>query len=251
MKAGERSFESDRIDVRMGYGEEGLVRALDFGVQRKEGYLCDSKKLDVNTWAQVKKEKVSFNFDSIPIFRHFFDLALWKQSLWPGRRDVWVWYLQKYLVKLGYLHKNKQTGTFDRITQKALCRYQTKRLISSPQYSDCGVFGPRTRTSMKNELKKRALFPQNLWEHTTIQNVITQARSWDEASQIIEKTKIQKDDYHFFDHPFVLNRFDPDVVALQYLLQYLNYFQQDVDGIFDLATKEAVYKFQLNKHILK
>lgn len=39
-------------------------------------------------------------FDSVPILKYFFDSAIRIQELKPGRKDIRVRTMQKYLVKL-------------------------------------------------------------------------------------------------------------------------------------------------------
>lgn len=248
VEAWERRFASDRIDVWMWYGEAGLIRSLDFGVQTKTWYYCSASKL-TELWVTPK---VWFDFNNIPIFKNFFDLALWKQNLWPERRDVWVYTLQKYLVKLGYLNQNKQTGTFDTITKKALCRYQTKKQISSPRYVDCGVFWPRTRAVMQKDVKNKWLFPANLWAHGSVTSIVETAKSWDIAEDLIADIKLkQENTSEYFSEPFKKSSYDKKVIKLQYLLDYLWFYKGDKDGIFDQDVVDAVYAFQLDKWILK
>ncbi len=250
VEAGERRFDADRIDIWMGKWEEWLVRALDFGVQRKKWYYCSKDRLK-QLWVSVQPW---FDFSQIPVFAHFFDLALWKQNLWPGRRDVRVYTLQKYLIKLWYLHKNKQNWSFDSVTRKALCRYQTKKMISYPQSSSCGIFGPRTRVVMHNDVKKKWLFPNDLWKHWSVKDIIGQAINWDVAEKIMSEIVVNKQNVdHFFDKPFHKGSYDIKVITLQYLLQYLWYYStgMDTDGVFDQDVIDAVYAFQLDKWILQ
>jgi len=248
VKAWERRFNHDRIDVWVWYGEEWLIRALDFWVQKKKWYYCKKSDLSVDDRLSISREKIGLNLKSIPLFEHFFDLAIWKQELRFGRRDIWVWTLQKYLVKLGYLKENKQTGRFDVVTKDALCRYQTKKLISYPAHRDCGVYGPRTRSAMKKDVEKKSLLPVNLREHGTVNSIKKQADAWDLAKGIITS---QKNNNIYFDKPFFRNTYNQKVEKLQYLLKYLWHYNGDVDGVFDEETIGSVYKFQLAENILK
>ncbi|MBO4516862.1 hypothetical protein J5751_05570 [bacterium] len=43
--------------------------------------------------------------DAIPIQKYFFDSTLFLQELKYERTDVWVYKLQEYLVKFGYMDK--------------------------------------------------------------------------------------------------------------------------------------------------
>lgn len=91
--SGERGQNYDRIDIRMGKGEEGLIRALIFGKKNMTGYFCDSSIVKISP-------KNSLLRDNVPMLRNFFDIALWIQQLEQGRNDIRTRTLQKYLVKL-------------------------------------------------------------------------------------------------------------------------------------------------------
>jgi len=247
VKAWERRFQHDRIDIWMWYGEKWLVRALDFGVQTYKWRYCTADDLNV---VKNNNIKVWFDLKKIPLFEHFFDLAIWKQSLWPdtNRKDVWVYTLQKYLVKLWYLKKIYHTWFFGKETKKALCRYQTDKKISYPAHIHCGVFGARTRFAMKKDVEKKGLLPQSLWSTTNIANIIQSSKSRDEAEKIINK---QTKEIDYFDKPFYKNSFDEKVLKMQRLLVDVWLFDGDPDGVYDDKTIAAVYQFQIKEWILK
>lgn len=119
--AWEREHNHDRIDIWMGEWEEWLIRALTFWKRTVLGYYCDNNTLN-NLSA---KPKVGLNFDAIPVLKYFFDSALFIQDLSEWRNDIWVYKLQEYLMKFGYL--DKKTWYFGPETKKALCSYQIKR----------------------------------------------------------------------------------------------------------------------------
>jgi len=245
VEAGNRWFKSDRIDIWMWYWELWLVKALDFWVQRKVGYYCSLADLEKFWGSSIK---VGFDFAKVPVFKNFFDIALWKQSLVRGRKDIWTWTLQKYLVKLWYLNKNKQTGLFGAVTEKAVCDYQTKKLISYPGHVSCGVFWPHTRAVMKSDVEKKWLLPSNLWVSASIDLIHDQAINWDQSEQIA--IDIKKSSVHF-DKPFYRNSYDKKVIDLQNLLVALSYYEWDVDWVYDDDLIIAVHDFQLWEWILK
>jgi len=91
--SGERGQNYDRIDIRMGKGEEGLIRALTFGKKNMTGYFCTDSIVKTSP-------KDTLLWDNVPILKYFFDVALRIQQLEEGRNDIWTRTLQKYLVKL-------------------------------------------------------------------------------------------------------------------------------------------------------
>ena len=49
----------------------------------------------------VKKGvKSTLDVNKVPVLKYFFDMAIRLEELKPGRSDIRVWTLQKYLVKL-------------------------------------------------------------------------------------------------------------------------------------------------------
>jgi len=99
----QRGEELDRIDIWAWKGEEWLERALSFGVQYLDAYVCPK-------W--VIPQKVWFDYDVFPSYDDFFERMLWILALEPGREDKFVQSLQRYLVKLWYLDSSSTTGSW-------------------------------------------------------------------------------------------------------------------------------------------
>lgn len=94
------------------------------------GYFC-------NVGSVKASAKDSLLRNNVPVFKHFFDIALRIQQIEEGRNDIRTRTLQKYLVKLGYLHKKYRNGTYENHTKKALCKYQVAKGIVSARNPDC------------------------------------------------------------------------------------------------------------------
>ena len=67
MQKGERGEEYDRLDIWLGEGEEGLKRAISFGVDYMEGYVCP----------EGTSKKVGWDLKAFPIDQNFFFNSLW------------------------------------------------------------------------------------------------------------------------------------------------------------------------------
>ena len=243
--AGNRWWESDRIDIWLGEGEAGLVRALTFWVQRRKWYYCSAEIL--KKW-NIKTPKAGIDYGKIPMYKNFFDMSLWIQELRPERKDVWVYTLQKYLVKLGYLDKNDMTGYFGERTKIALCKFQTKKQISYPKHIHCGIYGKKTRFALKNEVKAKGLLPSDYRSATSFDMLHLQSKSRDIAEQIKVDIELERET---FDKPFFKNTYDDGVIELQWFLMRLDHFEWEVDGVFDSDVINAVHKFQLAEGILQ
>lgn len=141
----ERSNASyDRIDVWVGKGEEGLKRALSFGVQYLDAYVCPEDT--------YREDELWLNYDKIPVYEDFFHASLRVMSLWPDRRGPWVEALQDYLIVMWYMGKGRNTGYYGRETKAAVCKYQQDRLGMSWKEEYCGMFWPHTRYNMRYRL---------------------------------------------------------------------------------------------------
>ena len=232
----------DRIDIWMGYWEEGLIKALTFGKQTLTAYIC--------SWDNFKNLKTNIKFENIPVYKWFFDSALWLQKLEPWRRDVRVWKLQTYLIKLWYLKKWQDSGKYDETTQTALCKYQTKKKISSKKYSDCGYFGERTRYVMKQDVKNKWFLPTDMFQTTNVDELKKIAIDRDMSKKIIET--IQNISFeNYFDKPFKKNEQNEKVIKLQELLKKLWHYNWESHWKYDNNTKESVYNFQKANWLLK
>lgn len=233
---------ADRIDVWMWNGEEWLVKALTFGKQTMIGYIC--------SWAIAKNIRTSIDLKKVPMYKWFFDSAIRLQQLKPWRKDVRVWKLQEYLIKLWYLKKNQDTWNYWPETQNALCSYQVKKWLSSKKYADCGHFGPNTRATMKQEVKAKNLLPADMFTTTSIQELKVIWQKWDLAKQITkvaESTATQD----YFDKPFTKWVYNEKVVKLQELLKKLWYYSGSLNWIYDTKISNWVYLFQKNYWVLQ
>lgn len=246
--AWDRWHNYDRIDIWMGKWEEWLIRALTFGKQTVTWYYCTKQELK-NLWANPQ---VWLNFDAVPILKYFFDSSLFIQELWPERRDVWVYKLQEYLMKFGYM--DKKTWYFGPQTKKALCNYQLKRWITTKKY--CGVFGSRTRSYMKLEAKSRWFLP-DFSETTTFDNLISFAsqynwngkwEAWSENQKIINHPLST---VNYFSHSYKKWLKASKILDLQDMLRHYWFYHKDLNWIYDQSTINAVHNFQIAAGILK
>lgn len=236
--SGERWHNGDRIDIWMWRWEEWLVRALTFGKQTLSWYFCSVEKIK---W---KNFKIWFDFDKIPLYTNFFDIALWVVKLWPERNDIWVSTLQKYLIKFWYLKEWKQTWFYGAETKDALCRYQVAKWILSKKNINCGVFSAPTSFVMKQDVKNNWFYPSDLWEVGTLDSIKKSARN------VFKQTEIAFAFKQHFTKPF--NKWDKsdDIKKLQIILNNLWYYTWNINWVLDTRTIDAVYAFQLKNLIL-
>ena len=252
--AWEQWHSYDRIDVWMWTWELWLVKALVFGKQTITWYYCDAATVK----AKWIKTKVGFNLDLIPIQKYFFDSTLFLQELKYDRTDVWVYKLQEYLMKFGYM--NKKTWYFWWETKNALCKYQVARWISTWKY--CGTFGSNTRYYMKNEAKKMWFLP-DFNETTTIDDLIYYSKNYSFKSNVIlsdnEEPNIDpslsiqddKKTINYFTEPYNNGMQNKKIWDLQDMLRHYWFYEGNLTSTYDKRTLNAVHNFQVAAGILK
>ena len=243
----ERGQSCDRIDVRMGKGEEWLIRALTFGKKNMTWYFCDCSIVK-------KSPKDSLLRNNVPVLKNFFDIALRIQELKPGRNDIWTRTLQKYLVKLGYLNKKYRNGSYETNTKKALCKYQVAKKIISAKSPDCWVFGKATRYTMKLDIQSRKLLPGDLYATGTFASIIDGAKYYNgkpENDKLInwwnDKITIQqvsKPKIFLFYRAYTKWQQSSEIKILQTFLQTQWLYSGAIDWIYSKTTTTAVYEFQ-------
>lgn len=246
--AGENWHNYDRIDVWMWTGELWLVKALVFWKQTITGYYCDA--------ATVKAKKIKatlwFNLDAIPIQKYFFDSTLFLQELKYERTDVWVYKLQEYLVKFGYM--DKKTWYFWWETKNALCRYQVTRWLSTRKY--CWNFWSNTRYYMKNEAKKGWFLP-DFSETTTIEDLIYYSKNysfneeWRINNEELLPSNTQNKIINYFTEPYSNGTINKKIWDLQDMLRHYWFYEWNITNTYDKKTVNAVHNFQVAAGILK
>ncbi len=242
----EKGQKADRIDIRMGKGEEGLIKALTFGKKTMTGWYCTSSD-------SIKNAQVGLENSAVYLPKYFFDIALRIQQLEEGRNDIRTRTLQKYLNKLGYLHKQYRHGSFDSHTKKALCNYQVAKKIVSRNNPDCGKFGKMTRYVMKLHIQEKWLLPKNLYEKGNIASLLELAQYYNgkptESSpdrgkneKGVVETKQTK--IFLFYRAYSKWQQSSEIKILQTFLQSQWLYSWAIDGVYSKATTNAVYAFQ-------
>lgn len=265
VQAWEKWQSYDRIDVWMWEWELWLVKALVFWKQTITWYYCDAATVK-SKWIKVK---LWFNLDAIPIQKHFFDSTLFLQELKYNRTDVWVYKLQEYLIKFGYM--NKKTWYFGSETKNALCKYQVSRWLSTWKY--CGTFGSKTRYFMKNEAKFRWFLP-DFSEATTIEDLIYYSKNYGfkpdvilSSSDTMSSWAISEGSYkdssatpqndtqpkiiNYFTEPYNNGTVNEKIWDLQDMLRHYWFYDWELTNTYDKKTVNAVHNFQVAAGILK
>ncbi len=160
VEKGERDLaKHDRLDIWMGYGDEGLRRALSFGVQH----------IDCVMYGGDAPVQVGMNFSVPPMLNEivdFPDRTNFSQNFSNGSRGNGVKDLQRALRDVGF-YERVIHGIFDEGVEDAVYAFQKKNfIVRDREEAGAGVFGPRTRGELSlqlfdAEIQKRV---QEAWE---------------------------------------------------------------------------------------
>lgn len=153
--AGERGESYDRLDIWMGYGDNGLERALSWG----------KRMLPVTVYGvdAAKKEQVyleGFSEAEKYVRKVVAPTRLFPQDVWYQSRGEDVSKLQRILKELGY-YDGQMTGYYDDKTWQAVFEFQKdQNIVTSKTDFGAGHTGPTTRMRIEialNEQKKTHL----------------------------------------------------------------------------------------------
>ena len=234
--AGQRGYSYDRIDVWVGYGEEGLQRALFWWKRKVYGHVVASENeinLDYNvipspSWATKSLLQVKKKLPNI------FDI-----SLGNGSKVSLVTKLQELLSDLWHLTVDDNTWIYDKVTIDAVYDFQLKHNIVSKNTDQwAGSYGPKTRAWLKLAYEKyleEEEKKENFFEKLGILRI-------DAFSQAEETIKnLEKPVY---------GEISPRVRELQKTLSKLAYFQYKDTAIFWIKTRNSLIEYQLSNKLI-
>lgn len=135
-----------RLDIWAGYGEEGLARALAFGMQHVKGTVYPNASAQPEV--QVVLEDLPAPINELKTYFVEKDNFLAMRPK-EGERGLSVYMLQDHLQKIGYLH-HRPTGFFGPETSQAFTAFLQDFQVDAPRdqlskTSAAYVLGARTR----------------------------------------------------------------------------------------------------------
>lgn len=204
--------EYDRIDIWMGYGEEGLARALAWGMRTVEGTIYeDGSVADTLSFTHIDPA----NFQYVPKADSY-------SALMKGASGESVKELQESLTQLGY-YDGPITGFFGELTEKAVFDFQVSEgLVGTDTSPGAGCYGPKTSSALTDKLQAI----KDLAER--------QARVFEDLFAV---GLSQGDE-------------SEDVRRLQVVLKDLGYLDGEATGWYGEQTKQAVIAFQLDNQVI-
>lgn len=238
--SGERGNAHDRLDVWMGYGDQGLKRALSWGKRTVDVtvYGIDSsiqEYIELEGYSESERLAVPDSFNGTPDpagtapapsvqppsvqSSSIMTAKLFSQQLTYGHEGDDVAKLQEMLRDLNY-YTGDITAVFDRATHEAVEAFQVaERIIPSPGSFGAGYVGPRTMSV----LAMKEIVPSALQAHAKVTAVAPAS---------------------VFSADLKLGDSGSEVEQLQKELRRINLLGIEPTGYYGEVTEHAVFKFQ-------
>ncbi|MFA6457852.1 MAG: peptidoglycan-binding protein [Patescibacteria group bacterium] len=231
--AGERTIAThDRLDVWMGRGEEGLARALQWGV----------RTVHAKVYPATATLAESFTLPSMsPVF--VADLQI-------GSSGDTVTRLQNELKTYGYF-QDEVDGTYDEGTAQAVLGYQlARKLVASADSAGAGILDSNTRASLNSELFQRSWTPPNSLLIATANAASGVSVAKTSTSTLASTSTKPVATAVRFPTTLTLGDRGALVREMQIALTEAGSYECEVNGVFDEKMEDCIFKFQSENQIL-
>ncbi|MDD3302192.1 MAG: peptidoglycan-binding protein [Candidatus Gracilibacteria bacterium] len=226
VEAGERGYSYDRIDVWMGYGDEGLDKALTWGKRKVKGQIIEMGN------------GVALNNTSSTNNPNIYNINIGFES---SKSNIML--LQKKLKELG-LYKGELDGKYNNETVSILIKYQIENgIIKSKNDYGAGYWGAKTRKLFSTK-EVNGFFNKSLVVNTTS---TTKTENSTHKKAVITSTATTKDIFTTYVYP---SSSKEDIKNLQTKLKELTFYKGDINGDYS-SIKNILISYQLNKNIIK
>jgi peptidoglycan hydrolase-like protein with peptidoglycan-binding domain/3D (Asp-Asp-Asp) domain-containing protein len=207
------AIKNQRLDIWMGYGEEGMARALWWGF----------REVEATVHGVVPEMADTLDFSEVPLARTagvLADSRYFKRSLGLQDNGPDVVDLQRFLQQLGY-YNGSITDLYDENIVAAILDFQLKEnVIDSIADPGAGYFGPKTRQALERLIDFEAPLEADI-SKTAFNGGLTRG---DKGYK---------------------------VELLQKELARLNFLRIEATGFYGEITEHAVFKFQQARGIVK
>ncbi|OGJ50725.1 hypothetical protein A2307_03690 [Candidatus Peregrinibacteria bacterium RIFOXYB2_FULL_33_20] len=243
------AIKNNRIDLWMGFGDEGLNRALAWGRRTVVGTVYDEQESentklevffdlnqDVNLYVNQILEALASSYNSYGVSASV-NLKSFTTDLGLNDSGSSVKFLQETLKNFAYLKADMISGTLDQNTRMAVISYQIgKGIIDNETSFGAGYVGPQTRKSLETDLH---LFKTGKYKKPI--NYLEEIKKYQDLDE---------------DPEYILNELKKgvsgaEVVLLQEQLSTLGYLRiGEATGYFGEVTEHALKKFQLKTGLI-
>ncbi len=217
----------DRIDVWMGHGEDGLSRALNWGMRLVEGEVYFS--------AYQVEPGLSFNWVNSELPKNTLNRLKAKTVINPkvfnkpittASPKTSIRELQEALRHFGFYH-GPVNGVYDSQTREAVLTFQlAEGVIPNKASLGAGHFGPKTTQALKAKIE-------------------------DFNSTIAKEQKRLKENVTSLATGLGKKSKGDEVYNLQQMLWELSYYRGELHGKYDAVTIDAVFEFQKDNNLIQ
>lgn len=229
-----------RLDIYMGRGQEGLCRAINFGVQTVYVEFDNNLTIpDSTSFDGVSADCKNPNNETVPLAsgtKTAFDP--FTMPIGAGSDIENIKAVQKLLTRVS-AYTGAINGTYNEALTEAIFRFQKANGIVKEKTDDgAGTYGPKTRAMLKALLSGEL----NKTNNTTLVNNTATTPTTDNTDTTTTPTTNLE--------PSQTTSDIGDVRELQTQLKDLGYFKFEVDGIYNKRLVDSLYAFQLEKKIV-
>lgn len=217
----------DRIDVWMGKGEEGLARALNWGMRLVEG--------EVDFGGDTLQPAINFEWISATLPPSTLNRLMAKSTLKstvvttseeaePSQENIEQW--QDALRFFGYYH-GKINGQYTEETKQAIITFQLNEgIIKNKNEPGAGRFGPKTSARLKEIIDSF-------------------------NSDVLQEKSRLKGNLERLTSGLGKEARGEQVYQLQNMLWELGYYLGPFNGVYEVMTIDAVFRFQKDYGVIK
>lgn len=143
------AIKVNRLDVWMGYGEEGLRRALSYGI----------REVTATIYGKDPSKAIEVDLSKLPLAKDiglFVRTKYFRHDLTIGDQGAEVEELQRLLKQLSY-YQGEIIGFYGEETKRAMLQFQIgNALLNDEDTFGAGHFGPRSRAKFESVLLSKA-----------------------------------------------------------------------------------------------
>ena len=249
VNAGQRGHSYDRLDIWMGYGDEGLTRALQWGKRTVSGtvygfddsidvqitlagYSADEAvpNCDGSTASsEPQRPQVQQNLPQSDVSTTKSVGADYEGSLSHGMTGEAVLALQTELMRVNYF-KGPLTGYYGDLTKHSVFKFQQSQgIVDTMDSVGAGIYGPRTEDRLREIINSRE------FRHAAVAEKMGSA-------PVVDKILVRQLNF---------GETNESVRDLQEILIKHGYLQAaSATNYYGAQTFEAVYQFQLDNGIV-
>lgn len=213
--------DADRLDIWMGWGDDGRKRAMQWGMKTLKGKIMPNSTQNSIYFPTVPVSKKNTNY------------------LYIGDRGEKVIELQDFLYRNNFLQR-EPTGYYGSETYEAVFLFQKQTgILSYKTDIGAGRFGPKTYAKAKKLWDEDDLYKEKIVASVSKVEVVEEnLKNIDLLNYSIIKPNLQKGDT------------GEEIKRLQLVLEGLGYFDGNNYSTYDESTVIAVFNYQKDNNIV-